>query len=245
MDHPPASPQVTLRIPGNWSHPKELLKRLPTGYHLGPETMRLPDGTEIEFNPVPPDGQFARIFQTACRQPPTDEELAVVRGYQVNVCLTGLGGSLAAAKTMMEAASAIVRAGAAGVFIDNSAMAHGGQDWLSMTEEGSSDSISFAFVSIIRGDREAYTIGMQVLGFPELLVTSQDVYEHGESIIEIIRYIAGSDRPIDVGHIFADLRGPSFQIVAKGNDRFEADSVMHNPYGQWKVVPMKDLAEGN
>ena len=44
---------------------------------------------------------------------------------------------LEAARTMMQAGAALLRAGGAGVFIDNSALAHGGQQWLEMTEDGS------------------------------------------------------------------------------------------------------------
>ena len=101
-----------------------------------------------------------------------------------------------AALAMMQAAAAIVRAGGAGVFIDNSALAHGGSDWLAMTDDGGPDAISFAFVSIVRGPQDVYTMGMQVLGYPDLLMRAADVDERGETVIEIIRYICGGDRPV-------------------------------------------------
>ena len=60
-----------------------------------------------------------------------------------------------AARTMMQAGAAVVRAGGAGVFIDNSTPAHGGgSDWLDMTEDGGPDALSFAFVAIVRGKRK-------------------------------------------------------------------------------------------
>ena len=64
------------------------------------------------------DDQFAGIFRSSCRSPATDEELATVDGYRVNVLLRGLGGSMQAARTMMQAAAAVVRAGGAGVFVE-------------------------------------------------------------------------------------------------------------------------------
>jgi hypothetical protein len=57
--------------------------------------------------------------------------------------------------------------------------------------------------------------------------------------------MCGGDRPIDVGHVLADEAGPRFQVVSKVQDEFEAQSVMHNPYGQLKLVSAKDIAEGN
>lgn len=237
--------RITLRVPGDWSHPKELLERLPRGVRLEPDRLLLPDGAEFEFTPLPPDEQFPQIFRSACRRPPTDDEAAVVERYRVNVGLSGAGGSLESALAMMQAGSAIVRAGGAGVFIDNSAIAHGGNDWIAMTEDGGPDAISFAFTSIVRGTKDVYTMGMHVLGFPDLLMRSSDIDERGEKVVEIIRYMCADNRPIDVGHVLADERGPLFQVVGRLNDKLEADSPMHNPYGRLKIVSAKEISQGN
>src|SRR5437899_1785827 len=94
-----ASPiEIALRIPGKWSHPKELVERLPDGCRLTPEALILPDATQVGFGAVPADDRFAQIFRTSCRQPATDDELATVAGYTVNVFLSGPGGSLQAAR---------------------------------------------------------------------------------------------------------------------------------------------------
>jgi hypothetical protein len=59
--------RATLRVSGNWSHPGELIERMPAGFRLTPEALILPDRTEIEFTPMPPDDQFAQIFKSSCR----------------------------------------------------------------------------------------------------------------------------------------------------------------------------------
>jgi hypothetical protein len=239
------APRITLRIPGDWSHPKELLERLPEGVRLGPEFLKLPDGTMIEFNPLPPDDDFPRIFEMACRRPAADEELAAVERYQVNVALSGPGGSLDAAHAMMRAGAAIVQAGGAGVFIDNSALAHGAGDWLAMTDDGGADAISFAFVAIVRGERSIYTMGMHVMGYPDLAMSAIESDEHGEAMVELLRYVCRGDKQIGIGHILADEQGPRFRVVASDEDRFGDESPMHNPYGRLKIASMKEIAEGN
>ena len=85
--------RTTLRIPGNWSHPGELVERMSAGFRLTSDALILPDLTEIEFTPMPPDDQFAEVFKSACRQPATNEEMDIVNSYTVNVVLTGPGGS--------------------------------------------------------------------------------------------------------------------------------------------------------
>jgi hypothetical protein len=239
------SVHVTLRIPGAWSHPGELVERLPAGYRLTPETLRLPDGADLEFIPMPPDDQFPEIFASSCRQPATEGELATVGRYTVNIGLKGPGGSLAAAHAMMRGAAAIVQAGGAGVFIDNSALAHGGGHWLAMTDDGGPDALSYAFVSIVSSADELWTMGLHVLGFPDLVMRRADIGPDGEEIIEVIRYVCRGDRPITDGDLLGDEHGPRFQAAATPSDERPAGSPIHNPFGRLKLTSLRDIAEGN
>jgi hypothetical protein len=243
MNEPAAPVEIALRIPGKWSHPKELVERLPDGCRLTPEALILPDATQVGFGAMAADNQFAQIFRSSCRQPATEEELATVAGYTVNVFLSGPGGSMQAARTMMQAAAAVVRAGGAGVFIDNSTLAHGGRHWLEMTEDGGPDALSFAFVAIIRGKAEVWTMGMHVLGLRDVVMKRADA--DGFDIIEVIRYLARGEKQIDDGHVLADLNGPRFQAFTQDNPGKLAGSPMHNPFGQLKLVSMGDIAETN
>jgi hypothetical protein len=234
--------RVALRIPGTWSHPRELVERLPEGYHLTPETLFLPDQTEIEFGAMPADDQFAAIFRSSCRNA-SDEELEAVDSYRVNALLAGPGGSLDAARKMLQSGAALVRAGGAGVFIDNSGLAHGGQLWLKMTEDGGPDAVSFAFVSIIGSQSHVWTMGLHVLGLRDVLMKRADA--DGFDIIEVIRYLAHGDKPVGDGHILMDANGPRFQAVAEPSLDIPTDSPMHNPFGRLKLVSIREIAETN
>jgi hypothetical protein len=237
--------RVALRIPGEWSDPGQLFEGLPEGCRLTPEALFLPDGSEVEFIPMPPDDEFAQIFTSSCRQPPKEHERQTVNRYRVNVGLAGPGGSLEAARTMMRAGAAIVQAGGAGVFIDNSGVAHGGTFWQQMTEDGSPDALSYAFVGIIGSEREVWTVGLHVLGFPDIVINRADCDEDGETLIEIIRYICSSEKPVEDGHIIVDETGPRFQAAtAPGDPRF-VGGPMENPYGRLRLSSFREIAEGN
>jgi hypothetical protein len=244
MTSPDASVRTTLRIPGAWSHPGELLDRMPAGFRLSPESLVLPDGAEIEFIPMPPDEQFAKIFASSCRRPATDEELAIVGRYTVNIGLSGPGGSREAARAMLQAGAAIVRAGGAGVFIDNSALAHGGGHWIEMADDGGADAVSYAFVSLVNGERELWTMGMHVLGFPDLVMRRSD--GDIETLIEVIRYVSAGDKSIGDGHLLADDRGSlRFRVATMPADERTAGSPMHNPFGRLRLTSMNEIAEEN
>ena len=245
MHEPAATITVALRIPGQWSHPRELLQRLPAGCRLTGEALILPDGTQVDFGAVPADDQFAKIFRSSCRQPATPEELATVDGYTVNVFLSGAGGSMQAARTMMQAGAAVVQAGGAGVFIDNCGLAHGAGQWLAMTEDGGPDALSFAFVAIIRGKADVWTMGMHVLGLRDLVMKRADIEVDGFDIIEVIRYLCRGDKPVGDGHVLADLDGPRFQAFTQDGAEELVGSPMHNPFGRLKLVSMRDIAETN
>lgn len=236
---------IALRIPGRWANPRELVQRLPAGCRVTPESLILPDQTEVGFGGAKADNQFAEIFRTSCRQPPTEEEMATVDAYTANVFLSGPGGSLEAAHAMMRAAAAIIEAGGAGVFIDNSALAHGGRNWRDMTEDGSPDAISFAYVAIVRGQTEVWTMGMHALGLRDIVMSRIDIELGGFDIVEVIRYLSNSDKPIDDGHIIADLSGPQFRASVQDSPAKFAGSPMHNPFGRLKLVSMKGIAENN
>jgi hypothetical protein len=245
MNEPSAPITIALRVPGQWSHPKELVNRLPAGYRLTPEALFLRDKTEIGFGAMKADEQFAQIFRSSLREPATPDELATVDGYTVNVFLSGPGGSMPAARTMMQAGTAIVQAGGAGVFIDNSALAHGGQSWLAMTEDGGPDALSFAFVAIVGGKADVWTMGMHVLGLRDVVMKRADIEEGGFDIVEVIRYLSRGEKPIDDGHIIADLGGPRFRAFTQESAAELAGSPMHNPFGRLKLVSMRDIAETN
>ena len=245
MKEPAAPITIALRIPGQWAHPGELIQRLPAGYRLTPESLILPDTTQVEFGAMPADDQFAQIFRSSCRQPATAEELATVDGYTVNILLSGRGGSMQATRTMMQAGAAVVRAGGAGVFIDNSALAHGGGHWLEMTEDAGPDALSFAFVAIVRGRTEVWTMGMHVLGLRDVVMKRADVEAEGFDIVEVIRYLCRGEKPIANGHVLADLDGPRFQAFTQDSPQELAGSPMHNPFGRLKLVSMRDIAETN
>lgn len=237
--------ETILRIPGRWSGPDELFSRLPDGFHIEGQNLILPDGVEIECSPMPRDDQFANVFRGSCRRPASPQELAIVDDYSVNICLAGPGGSLAAARTIMQAGAAILQAGAGGVFIDNSGLSHGASAWLEMAETGDADALSYAFVGIVRGRMEVWTMGMHVLGKPDLVMPRADADADQDAIIETLRYVCTGEKPIDDGHILVDEHGPRYQIRTAPADQFNSDSPMHNPFGRLKLVSYRSIAEQN
>jgi hypothetical protein len=113
-----------------------------------------------------------------------------------------------------------------------------------MADDGGPDALSFAFAAIIRGKTDIWTMGMHVLGLRDIVMKRSDV-EGGFDIVDVIRYFAEGDKPVDDGHIIADLEGPRFQARAEASPRERVAGVMHNPFGRLRLVSLRDITESN
>src|SRR5438552_643214 len=143
-------PEVTLRIPGGWSKPQEFFGNLPRGCRCTDNGLILLDGSEFELNVLPADEEFPRIFAGSCPKTPTEDECEAIENYKVNICVTGRGGSMEAAKRIMSAAAAVLAAGGVGVFVDNSGIAHGATDWMALVDSADDGGVYWAFVIAAR-----------------------------------------------------------------------------------------------
>ncbi len=234
-----ALPEVTLRIPGAWAAPEEFYERLPRGCHCTSATLVLADGSQFELNVLPADEEFPRIFADSCPKLPTEDERDCIDQYRVNICLTGRGGSVESAKRLMAGAAAVLAAGGAGVFVDNSGIAHGASDWLALLDGADDGGVYWAFVSTVRTEGELYSIGMHILGFRDAIVPSRGDEEHDyRTIHSFLGYTAFSGRAIEDGSLVGESVLPNFRAHAQPDDRVPPDAPMFNPYGRWRLAAL-------
>jgi len=236
---------VTLRIPGVWANSRELSEAIPAGCALKPDLLILGDGTEFEVNFRQPDDQFVSVFANSCRSEPTKAEKNAIENYTVQVCLTGPGGSVEAAAALMRAGDAILQAGGAGVFIDNSGISFGASFWQEMTQNADIEALSFAFVNIVNGRTDTFTVGMHVLGLPDLQMPPEDIGAGGAVLLEMIQYLCSRTKNVGNGHVIADLDGPRFVVSAIKDKKIPPHSPMHNPWGRLRLIMASDISERN
>ncbi|WP_148073639.1 hypothetical protein [Bythopirellula goksoeyrii] len=231
-------PEVTLRIPGSWSGPEEFAERLPRGCDLTSDRLVLADGSSYELNALPADQEFAGVFASSCTKLPSETERKAIEDYKVNVCVTGRGGSIAAATELMAAGAAVIAAGGAGVFVDNSGIAHGASDWLTLRESADSGGVYWAFVSTVRANEELYSVGMHILGFREAIIplTGNDEFDY-RTLHSFLGYTAFSGNTLHEGEVVGDPVLPTFIVHSEPYDRFPEHAPMYNPYGQWRLTP--------
>ncbi len=229
-------PEIGLRIPGPWRSPESLDQALPKGYRLDMERLWMPGGETVEVFAHPPDREFPGVFAMACRGSLSKRERERVARYEVNVCLSARGGSVDGVRRMFKAAAAVVRAGGAGVFVDNSGAAHRPARWLEIAECDEIRCAFLALVTVIPFKGEMGSIGMHMIGLRDaVLPKTGDRDEDYETLNGFLEYCLVSGVPIYDGDLVGDHAGPKYRLVKEDACRFRPTSPLHNPYGQWRL----------
>lgn len=228
-----------MRIPGAWERPQDFFENLQRDSPLTKDGAALLRNGQFELNVLPADDEFPRIFAGSCSKLPTESERDQIENYKVNICLTGPGGSPDSAKRLMRAAAAVIAAGGAGVFVDNSGIAHGATDWLKLLEGADDGGIYWAFVSAVRSEDEVYSLGMHILGYRDAIIPSTGNAEYdSRTLHSFLGFTAFSGAQLTDGELVGDTVLPTFQVFSQADDRVPRDAPMFNPQGRWRLVPV-------
>ena len=202
--------------------------------------MLLPGGGSVGVFPHPPDGEFPVIFATGCRQPLSGPERRRIATYKVNVCLVAPGGCSDAVRRMLIAAGAVVRAGGLGVFVDNSGMAHRPDGWLAVADNAMVNSVFLALVTVFPSRDELQSVGMQMIGLRDAVIPQTgDRNSDYEMLNDFLEYSLISGVAIAHGDFVGDEGGPRYRLRREASPLFPPGSPLHNPYGQWRLKPLK------
>ena len=244
-------PEITLRVPGKWASPRELADRLVsagTGYALSisdrPDDFALVHtATEQRFpmGVVGPDDQIADLFDAGGRL--SDDELAAMRDHDVKVFVSGPGGSVDAARAVLRAGAAVVRAGGLGVFVDNCGSTHSPRDWLELAGDDGDGGVYWALVELTGGPDLMYSVGMHCLGYRDVELPDPGHPGHGMYVLHnLLGYSYRSGVRLNDGDPIGAEQGPTHRLRHVPCTRFEPGTSFHNPYGVWRLEPFDDDA---
>lgn len=234
-------PEITLRIPGYWESLEQCVSQLPPCCRVREDRLHVDDGPGLSLAALPADGEFPHVFRISARRPATQKELQQVADYRMNVGLIGRGGSMAAARRIMGAAAAVIEAGGAGVFIDNSLMSHGGEDWLELHRHSDDRlAVYYTFVNIVRRSHGIESFGMQALGRRDCqLELSEDEEQFDlnlEAFEDFLRACCHEEEDWMTHDRFFDAAGREFALEPiEDGSLFHAEHPIVNPYGRWRM----------
>jgi hypothetical protein len=242
-DDPIDPPLIQLRIPGRWSSPREIndaLREASLPYQMLEEALVNTETHEqFQWGVSEHDDEIAELFAHDRRA--TQEQIDLIASHDVKVHLSVPGGSIDAARGIVDAATALVRVGGFGVFVDNSGAAHMSSDWLKLAGDPAPGGLYWIFVVLSGSPEEVFSVGMHCLGlrdaelpFPGSERTAWEVMHN------FLGYTYQSGIEVHDGDVLGGENGPEFKVHHHACTRVMPGTAFHNPYGLWRLEKVDD-----
>lgn len=215
-------------VPGPWSDPAMVqveLDGLDATTLLGPPTVRLEPAPQGMADIVFASG-LPGSFPVEARAP-----IQEARGCVFIEDLAG-GGEIRAA-AMMRLVQALLDMGGLAVKVESSGRSHSPRQWRSLNPQDAVDRMR-AFVTLIGNAIDGYaSCGMQNLGFPDVTLPGSTPPGEAATVLTSFNTMQLLDRALSGKNaIWNGYR------MTRGRSRYTANSVVHNPFGEWRLRPM-------
>src|SRR5439155_24488470 len=178
-------PKIQFRIPGPWTSPGELndaLRDASLPWQMHEEALvNIETDRRFDWGVSEHDADIAGLFAHEKRA--TEEEVHHLAGHKVKVHLQGTGGSVDAARAIIDAATALVSAGGYGVFVDNSGAAHIARDWFKLAGDDRPGGMYWIFVTLAGDSEEIWSVGMHCLGLRDAELPDPSDRQEGAFIL--------------------------------------------------------------
>lgn len=240
---------------------------LPDGYRLGGdgeslwlETPPDADGDAPGRVPLfvhPFDPEFVRVFAGGCGRMPSERDRAGVEAHNALLCPVFPGGTAERAAAAVRHAAALIRAGGFGVFVDNSGLAHGSDDWLDLADaadDEDSGGAFWAFVNVYGAEDRLWSIGMHLFGHRDATLHDRggDDAHDDFTLRNFLGYALRSGATIVDGHLLNDTSAGETLVASLVPDDEVPDAhPMHNPFGRYRLdrttglgPPRESIAQG-
>jgi hypothetical protein len=145
--------------------------------------------------------------------------------------------TLATAREMQRATSALAAAGATEVRVVNSGLTHAAVAWRQLTESRDLFSLYAAFVRFVTSDALKGSCGMHAFGQPDVEVIGDvDLAEASNAVSAFNLYVLERRPLLATGHWFSWRdEGPRFRLRRAPSRLFRPDDSRHNPQGVWQL----------
>lgn len=153
------------------------------------------------------------------------------------VTCTHIAPTLATAREMQRATTALAAAGATEVRVVNSGLTHAGTRWRQLCESHDLFSIYAAFVRFVASAALNGSCGMHAFGQPDVEVVGDlDLAEASNAVSAFNLYVLERRPLLATGHWFSWRDdGPRFRLRRAPSQLFRPDDSRHNPQGVWQL----------
>lgn len=237
-------PEMVLCIPGPWTDATDLIRRLArdrTGYlFAGRILMCMDTHFKCELVLEGPDDRMLRAFEASGPHWRDTPEMAAISEHSSVVYLVGSGGSQQNAESLMRAGAALLRAGGLGVKIESTGLSYKPADWHEHCENLHLLFAHRALVVYLTG-ADVCSCGMHNLGLKDAATPSRNDPAAATELLRVFtQYLFTESPSIRAGQTFSvDEDAPVYRIEEQDSQTYDKNSLFHNPYGIWRLVPLE------
>jgi hypothetical protein len=238
------SEQIIIGVPGIWQNQREVMQALASknaGFILAGFTLMDTATQETAFVELhEPDPRLVDVFET-CGYPWIDEQdLEQIAAHRSTLWVLSSDVSISQARRMMNAGSALLKAGGLAVKVETSGVAHSASRWNQFAESAELFPLYCAYVNLISGDQAIYSCGMHNFGLPDVSVCDEIGEEQATQLLNHFNcYQLEELPPLEEGHYFSlDEASPRYRLAYEACEEYERAHPFHNPFGRWQLLPL-------
>ena len=182
------------------------------------------------------DEQLKRAFSYAGNF--SSEQLELIDRHTCTLYVIGEGGSIENANKILDAGSALLKAGGIAVKVESSGIAHSMESWKSMTQLKKVYQTFRAFVTFAGEEDFYYSCSMHWFGYPDVIVPRESSNPSDvASLMQAFLLYNLIEKPVlKIGETFSiDSKSPHYILEQVECTYFEKEHPFYNPYGVWKL----------
>lgn len=239
---------IVLAVPGIWLTRAEIvtsLARKGRGFRLAGESLvNSATGENFDLEIAGHDPELMESYIAVGRGQLSLRDFAALDNHTYTLYLTGPGGSLERARSIMDAAAALLWAGGLAVRVETSGAVHNVGQWLNCVRYQDSDiaALYHAFVILNQQENTVFSCGMHNFGFRDgavLIKTSPD--EPVQTLQTFLQFLLQESPELRDGTIFSTQPGlPHYRLKGDYCTVYKPGDLLHNPFGLWRLNRVKD-----
>ncbi len=192
-------------------------------------------GCEIDIRNY--DVSLASAFEIAGEDKISSITLDQIDHHQQIVYLISTAAGYDACLNIARFTQVFLDIGGIAVKVESAGIAHEKNKWLVHYNSEDVFDIYSLFVTLIEGNDNYYSCGMHNFGKADVSIDIAEDIGLAIYVMNVFNYYRLTESPIlQDGHTFLpDIESPTYQIKWTEADEYEADSLLHNPYGKWHL----------
>jgi Domain of unknown function (DUF4261) len=235
--------QTVVGIPGAWISRTDIVtsiaKQSDGFLFAGGVIMNRTTQQGVKLEVYEHDPELPQAFARAGHRALTQADLDAIAAHTYTLYLVGQGGSVDAARRIMEIAVGLLKAGGIAVKVESTGIAHSARDWLTFAAHPEATALYHAYVVLIGEEGTYYSCGMHNLGLRDAIMSGATDAKTATSLLETFLLYTLLEAPtLRDGHTFSmNANAPSYRLTTEVGQTYPADSLFYNPFGMWRLSP--------